>query len=93
MRERMFYRVNKVMETGGIDLLAISPLLTEGRIIRWRSSGAEYGLFEAVVCPGHGEINVRDSQTGRRGELYTEQVAEICLTREEAGSFGFGYPD
>lgn len=89
MNGRIFYRVE---EKHGINCLQMPRLLTQGRIIRWRSTGAEYGLVEAVVCEGMGEVNVRDASNGRTGEIYFEQVAEICLTREEASRFGFSYP-
>jgi hypothetical protein len=74
-----------------IDPSTIWPLLTNGRKIRWQSSGAEYGLIEAVVIDGAGEINVFSTDTGQ-AEIYIEQVKEVALTEEEARDRNFGWP-
>ena len=65
MSARMFYRVPGTLERGGIPPQHLPKLLTEGRVIRWRSTGLEYGLFEAVICKGCGEVNVLTELTGR----------------------------
>jgi hypothetical protein len=89
----MFYRVNQITQRGGLDPLKLPPLLTPGRMIRWRSSGAEYGLIEAcVVSYAHLSLTVKDTDTQRNGEIYIEQVAEIALTETEAKQFNFGWP-
>ncbi len=89
----MFYRVNQINQRDGLDPLELPPLLTAGRRIRWRSSGAEYGLIEAcVVSYAHMSLKVRDADTQRIGEIYIEQVAEIALTKAEARQFHFGWP-
>lgn len=76
----------------GIDILAAPLYLTPGRRIRWRSSGAEYGLIEAVVKTGGINLLVTDCHTGRDGEIYIEQVKEIALTEDEAKKRNFGWP-
>ncbi len=89
----MFYRVNRVGENHGLDLLKIRPLLTEGRMIRWRSSGAEYGLIEAMVVKFGDPMRVCSASNFRVGEIYIEQVAEVKLTKEEAKANNFGWPE
>lgn len=90
----MFYRVNKFYGTGsGINPTEVGPLLTPGRVIRWRSSGAEYGLIEATVVKSGDPMRVRDTSKSREGEIYIEQVAEVKLTQAEAQERGFGWPE
>lgn len=93
-RKHWFYRVNrKFNDKHGLDLHRISHLLTEGRCIRWESTGAEYGLIESTITEkGRGELNVVDPQTRRTSEIYFEQFAEICLNEEEARALNLGFP-
>lgn len=81
----MFYSVKYVPD--------VLKLLTLGRRLRWRSTGAEYGLIEAYVVVGAGEVNVQDVEvsvgpggwpvSGGQGEIYIEQVVEIYMTPQE----------
>lgn len=88
-RTTAFFNVTR---THGELYMALLALCVPGRVIRWKSSGAEYGLFEAtVVAGGYGEVNVTNGKGGQC-ELYYEQVAEIQLTPEESNKLGLGFP-
>ena len=72
-------------------------LLTPGRRIRWSSTGAEYGLIDAIIAPETvrvmADVMVQSAEIGlgpsghptgsQRSGIYIEQVAEIYLTPKE----------
>jgi hypothetical protein len=91
-----FYRVSwpgRDASKGGINPSTLQPLLRPGRAIRWRSSGAEYGLIEAtIIDQGISNLTVRDVGTNRSGVIYIEQVSEVALSQSEAKQLNFGWP-
>jgi hypothetical protein len=88
-----FYRVAWGQETG-IDPVILKSLLSPGRMIRWRSSVAEYGLIEAVLTDtGYNHMIVRDNGTSRSDIISIEQIAEISLIQEEAQNLNLGWPN